>query len=203
MCSSDLKEALYVSQPPEVERTWTADASGDWTDIGSWYYWNRPDTATEIAVFGSAAAGLGIVGIDDEYTVRGLRFSGATGYEIAGGGGLRIEASSGPGSITVEAGLNKIDADVHLAGIVYASVADDAELFLAAGLTMTDGAMVNLSGAGRLAVAESFDMGSGWLVVDGPEPFRLPRTRPARSAPVPFNWSSRKGPNSASARYIH
>lgn len=47
--------ALTVVQPPAGECAWTRASSGNWSDLLNWYYWGRPDTVEEIAVFGSAA----------------------------------------------------------------------------------------------------------------------------------------------------
>lgn len=46
---------LAVLQPPAGECSWAASNSATWNEPLSWYYWGRPDTTSEIAVFGSAA----------------------------------------------------------------------------------------------------------------------------------------------------
>ena len=48
---------LSVMQPQDGSATWSGSGSGDWFYAINWHYWNRPDTAEDIAVFGSAAVG--------------------------------------------------------------------------------------------------------------------------------------------------
>jgi hypothetical protein len=47
-------QPLTVRQPPVDACSWVASGSGDWREPLNWYYWNRPDTAGETAIFGSA-----------------------------------------------------------------------------------------------------------------------------------------------------
>ncbi|MCX6896941.1 MAG: hypothetical protein NTZ16_15945, partial [Verrucomicrobia bacterium] len=56
---------LAVTQPPEGECTWSRSGSGDWTEHTNWFYWGRADTATETAVFGSAATAAATVTIEN------------------------------------------------------------------------------------------------------------------------------------------
>ena len=46
---------LTVVPPNDGSCSWIKTGSGDWSDPLNWYYWNRPDTSEDIAVFGSAA----------------------------------------------------------------------------------------------------------------------------------------------------
>jgi len=54
---------LTVKQPTNGECSWSRSGSGDWFEPLSWYYWGRPDTTEEIAVFGSAATAATTVNI--------------------------------------------------------------------------------------------------------------------------------------------
>ncbi len=49
--------SLSVIQPESGRNSWIGSGSGNWSDPLNWYYWGRPDTSDEIAVFGSAANG--------------------------------------------------------------------------------------------------------------------------------------------------
>ncbi len=49
--ATDLNDVLPVSG----ECAWVCPGSGDWFSPVNWYYWGRPDTTEEMAVFGSAA----------------------------------------------------------------------------------------------------------------------------------------------------
>ncbi|MFA7369869.1 MAG: hypothetical protein WC334_09515, partial [Kiritimatiellales bacterium] len=57
---------LTVTQPANGECSWVRSGSGDWFEPLSWYYWGRPDTTEETAVFGSAAAAAATVNIPSE-----------------------------------------------------------------------------------------------------------------------------------------
>ena len=57
---------LTVTQPTNGECSWVRSGSGDWADMLSWYYWGRPDTTEEIAVFGSAATAATTITIPSE-----------------------------------------------------------------------------------------------------------------------------------------
>ena len=46
---------IDVNPPSDGACSWIHSGSGDWSDPLNWYYWNRPDTSEDIAVFGSAA----------------------------------------------------------------------------------------------------------------------------------------------------
>jgi|GEM_PF-629679 len=60
---------LTVKQPIDGECAWSRSGSGDWFEPLSWYYWGRPDTTEEIAVFGSAATAATTVNIPSETQV--------------------------------------------------------------------------------------------------------------------------------------
>jgi len=55
--------SLTVTQPTNGECSWARSGSGDWFEPLSWYYWGRPDTTEETAVFGSAATAATTVNI--------------------------------------------------------------------------------------------------------------------------------------------
>ena len=54
---------VFVDQPSNGECSWSKSGSGDWFEPLNWYYWGRPDTTEEIAVFGSAATAAATVNI--------------------------------------------------------------------------------------------------------------------------------------------
>ncbi|MFA6173739.1 MAG: sialidase family protein, partial [Kiritimatiellales bacterium] len=57
---------LTVTQPVDGECSWVRSGSGDWFEPLSWYYWGRPDTTEETAVFGSAVTAAATVNIPSE-----------------------------------------------------------------------------------------------------------------------------------------
>ncbi len=54
---------INAKQPPAGECSWARSNSGDWSDLLNWYYWGRPDTTKEIAVFGSAVTNAATVNV--------------------------------------------------------------------------------------------------------------------------------------------
>ncbi|MCF7817454.1 MAG: autotransporter-associated beta strand repeat-containing protein [Kiritimatiellales bacterium] len=54
---------VTVGQPANGECSWAKSGSGDWFEPLNWYYWGRPDTTEEIALFGSAATAAATVNI--------------------------------------------------------------------------------------------------------------------------------------------
>jgi len=159
-------ESIYIGQPPEGECTWIRDGDGAWADSGNWYYWGRPDYGMEDAVFGTVGTAPRKVEIDIEYRVRGLRFSGEHGYELAGEGSLYVEAVTGKGQVAVTRGAHKIGVPVRVAGTLDVSIEAGCELYLASGLNMKF-SVINISGGGRMPLAGTLDMAGGTLVVDG------------------------------------
>ena len=54
---------MVMKQPSNGECSWVKSGSGDWSEPLNWYYWGRPDTTEEMAVFGSAATAAATITI--------------------------------------------------------------------------------------------------------------------------------------------
>ncbi|MDR2676305.1 MAG: hypothetical protein LBC18_15945 [Opitutaceae bacterium] len=139
-------ETLAVSQPPSGSRNWTAAAGGDWYDPRNWYYWNRPDTERETAVFGTAGAaapGAGAVAVTlaQSHTLAALHFRSPRGYTIAQGslksadgagtygtGALTLKAASGRPALAVHQGRHTLAVPLALPVESDLSIAADSAL---------------------------------------------------------------------------
>jgi hypothetical protein len=76
------------------ECSWVRAGSGSWDDLLNWYYWGRPDTTEEVAVFGSAATAATTVSIPSKSRewlfntagdLEGWATANLTGTSVAGG----------------------------------------------------------------------------------------------------------------------
>jgi autotransporter-associated beta strand protein len=85
---------INAKQPPAGECSWSRSTGGDWPDLLSWYYWGRPDTDEEIAVFGSAATAATTVNIPSATQIwnfntaddkEGWTVANATNTAVSGG----------------------------------------------------------------------------------------------------------------------
>jgi autotransporter-associated beta strand protein len=55
---------LSIAQAPTGERTWTRGGGGNWAEMTNWFYWGRPDTTAEVAIFGTATGGAATITVD-------------------------------------------------------------------------------------------------------------------------------------------
>jgi streptogramin lyase len=165
---------LAVAQPAAGERGWVQSGSGDWNDPVNWYYWGIPDTADEIANFGSAIDAGSTINIAGPVTTRGLRFRSNAKYLLAGAGSITIESSQGNGVIDVELGSHELWTDVKLAS--------DTDLILGRGAALSAAGDVDLagqtlrvSGDGQLTITGAFHMHGGTLQLSGANPILFGR----------------------------
>ncbi|MFA7369545.1 MAG: hypothetical protein WC334_07880, partial [Kiritimatiellales bacterium] len=101
--------ALTVSQPANGECSWADSGSGDWFEPLSWYYWGRPDTTEEIAVFGSAATAAATVNIPSATQIWDFNTDGdkegwsvaASSNSVATNGVLQGTANTNTAGITI------------------------------------------------------------------------------------------------------
>lgn len=86
--------AMDISPLQGGECSWVRAGSGSWDDLLNWYYWGRPDTPEEVAVFGSAATAATTVSIPSKSrewlfntagNLEGWATANLTGTAVAGG----------------------------------------------------------------------------------------------------------------------
>ncbi len=120
---------LDLVSPDDGARSWIAPGPGNWSEIENWFYWNRPDTNAEAAVFGSAIAADSVVTVDGAFTVRELRFQAEHRHTFGGPGSLTLEVEEGRARVALLRGDHEIlvpvtlKSDTDLEGDADASVA--------------------------------------------------------------------------------
>lgn len=157
---------LQVSQPTKGECSWVAPESGDWSTATNWYYWGRPDTNEELAVFGSAANADCTIDVKESFTVKGLRFRNSAQYTIAGPGRLTVAAKAGKGVLELLQGNHEIQVAFHLASDVDLLTENGTCLSLS-GPVALEGRRLNIGGSGRVRIGGPFSMGQGVLLLQG------------------------------------
>ncbi|MCF7818006.1 MAG: glycoside hydrolase [Kiritimatiellales bacterium] len=158
--------ALTVTQPANGECSWSASGSGDWSEPLNWYYWGRPDTSDEIAVFGSALGSASTISVKKAFSLKGLRFnSHGKNCTFSGTGSITLAAASGNGIIDIEQGAHAIQIPV--------SLNSDADILPGTGTSLTlsddlrlNGHVLNVEGSGDVAMNTGvFSMDGGSLLV--------------------------------------
>lgn len=156
-----------IVQPDAGERTWINGSDDEWEDLNNWYYWGRPDTSYEVAVFGSALNSNSSVTLDSDYTVAGLRFRNTNKYRIDGTGSLTIKAEPGlAGVIDAQLGTHEVDIPVTLGSDTNMTVAAGARFKFLADLDL-NGRTLHITGPGQRDIADDFVMNGGTLITDG------------------------------------
>jgi hypothetical protein len=160
---------LAVEQPAPGLRTWTAGGSADWHDPTNWYYWGRPDSPAETAVFGSAATTASIVTLDEQFAVNGLQFRNVNSYTITGTGELELKLEAGSATVDVARGAHVVDVPVTLGSAAQLTLAENTQLSFNDELHLAGSTMI-VSGSGTLKINHSLQMGGGMLIVTGESP---------------------------------
>ena len=158
--------ALTVTQPASGECSWSASGSGEWSEPLNWYYWGRPDTSDEIAVFGSALGSASTISVKKAFSLKGLRFNNhGKNCTFSGTGSITLAAASGNGIIDIEQGDHAIQIPV--------SLDSDADILPGTGTSLTfsddlrlNGHVLNVEGVGDVAMNTGvFSMDGGSLLV--------------------------------------
>lgn len=153
---------LDVAQPADGTATWAGSVSGDWFDSANWHYWNRADTGTETAVFGSAIEAAASITVNEPYGIGGLRFLSAHDCTLAGSGSVTLAAESGSAAVAVAQGMHSIAVPVALGSAADFHLESGGALKVS-GFALGGNAM-SLDGGGSLVVDEgAFSMGGGVL----------------------------------------
>ena len=157
---------VRVDPPARGECTWVRPESGKWSTAANWFYWGRPDTNDEIAVFGSAATANCVIDVDGTFTTNGLLFRGKHKYTIDGNGCLTIASGTGRGMLEVQQGIHDIQIPLKLATDTNFRTATNTKLTLRGSLAL-QGRHLAIAGTGCIVVGGPFSMAGGVLRVDG------------------------------------
>jgi autotransporter-associated beta strand protein len=170
-------ELAAIPPPPRTERTWTHSRGGNWEQLAYWLYWGRPDTDSELAVFGSAIDSPATVQLDRARVVKGLHFRSEYGYTVAGSGSLELRSANGEARLQVEQGAHDVDVPLVVASAVQIEAATGSALTMGGGLR-TGNHRLTIVGGGALAIGREFTMDQGVLELRGEARLRFePETR--------------------------
>lgn len=162
---------INVLQPAAGDCSWASSGSGEWSNLQNWYYWGRPDTTEEVAVFGSAITAPATINIPatESYQLKGLRFRSVHPYTLSGGGQLRIEANSGNATMDLLQGRHTNDVALILGSDIDVNLADNTSLYLKQGIDLNNRTL-HINGTGRLLLQGALEMGGGTITVNGHTP---------------------------------
>ena len=160
---------LSVEQPAAGERSWTGADSNSWREPTNWYYWGRPDTPEELAIFGSASVADATIALDSVFRIKGIRCHNTAGYTVAGGGELVIGAAGSDGVFEVMRGQHTIQVPITLGSHARVHIESGAGLSVEGPLDL-DGETLISSGPGLLKMSGPFSMGNGRLVLSAGRP---------------------------------
>jgi hypothetical protein len=172
------KKRLQLALPPASERVWVRTTAGDWDAPMNWFYWGRPDTSDEVAVFGSAIDDDCRVRLNQPLTIKGMRFRSAAKYALEGRGGITFESSTGDCRIDVQRGRHECRVDIRLSSNTVFHAEEKAELQISGGLDL-NGKTLRVCGSGRIYAGSRFAMGGGVLALDGSAPFSFDSDSPS------------------------
>jgi hypothetical protein len=166
------EQPLSLFHQASGERSWTLEGSGDWAELDNWFYWNRPDTSSEVAIFGSAITKDSTIHLDRVWTVRGLRFRSEAAYLLAGGGGLNLKCTSGLAMVEVQAGNHTIGVPLTLGSDAVIRVDKSNNLLIKGKLDLA-GHLLRVNTAGEIRLGGPLVMQGGVLEVCGENPLLL------------------------------
>ncbi len=158
-------DCLYhVKQPPAWERSWTGAVSNTWEEPANWYYWGRPDTSEEIAVFGSGTSAQTPIVLNRLFHVKSMRFLSSAGCTLAGDGAFIIEAPETEGAIEALQGTHVIKTVAYFSGPARIQVEPDTGITFENDLNL-DGNTLTVMNQGLLHINGAFSMSNGRIVV--------------------------------------
>lgn len=158
--------SLAVRPPPPGERTWTGADSNTWTEPTNWFYWGRPDTAAELAIFGSAAMSDTTVLLETLYRIGGIRFLNTESYTVAGKGEVVLGDADTAGILECLRGQHTINATVSLGSDTTLKVEADTAIDFGGRLALA-GHTLDCTGSGTLTLQGTFSMAGGTLILHG------------------------------------
>jgi hypothetical protein len=166
------RERLNLAPPPSSRRGWIRATTNDWDEPMNWFYWGRPDTPGEIAVFSSAIDDDCNVRLNQRMTVGGLSFRNAAKYTIGGPGQIALQATAGNGLLEALQGSHDVRVKVQLHGNADFQAEKDAALRFLGDFDL-NGKTLRLRGPGAMHLGGHFQMHGGALSLDGLAPLRF------------------------------
>ena len=157
----DLLGDVFKIGPGLPQRTWAADAAGDWNGL-NWAGGGAPNANNEIAIFGGAITSTRTVFTDTAVTVKAIEFNNTAAYFVAGLGSVNLEADEGNARIDVLAGNHRFQAAVNLQSETDVDVAAGASLLFNNALDLGDHDL-NQQGEGTIIFNNVVTMGLGML----------------------------------------
>ncbi len=164
--------SLPLQPPSRLLRNWTRNGSGSWFDLDNWFYWNRPDTAAEIAVFGSGINAASSVSLDRAWRVRGVRLRSDHSYSLVGEGSLVLNGDDGEATLEGFRGTHYFNVNVDAESDLVADAEGQASLVFEGEVSL-NGHTLFLRGPGELVIAGDWSLGGGSVVVTGENQLRI------------------------------
>ncbi len=164
--------SLPLQPPSRLLRNWTRNGSGSWFDLDNWFYWNRPDTAAEIAVFGSAINAASSVSLDRAWRVRGVRLRSDHSYSLVGEGSLVLNGDDGEATLEGFRGTHYFNVTVDVESDLVADAEGQTSLVFGGEVSL-NGHTLLLRGSGELVIAGDWSLEGGSVVVTGENQLRI------------------------------
>jgi hypothetical protein len=143
--------------------TWNVDSSGDYNNSSNWAN-GVPNGIGATAFFGAAISSARTVYTDTAVTLGTIKFENNNSYQLTGQGSLKIDVTSGDGSISVLQGNHKLNLPVEFAKSTAISVAASSSLTLANPATIKANQTVTKSG--NVVISAPLTLESGAALVN-------------------------------------
>lgn len=166
------KSLFNMRRPAPGLCSWTGAISRAWDEPANWFYWGRPDTPAETALFGTAGDVREPVLLDQIFRVKGLRFQTLSGVTVAGQGSLIIDAVDGEGTLEVVCGGHALQLPILLFSPTRLRITSSAELVFEGSFDL-GGQNLTLDGPESPMINGPFKMNGGKLVTIPGHPIRL------------------------------
>jgi hypothetical protein len=140
-----------VTPPGTAAISWTADASGAWSEDGKWSSNARPNAAAAFVNFPSTSVAARTVNVDGSYALRTINFTGVAPYTLSGNGTLNFSTSA---AVNVMAGNQSISAAINMDGDLLASVRSGSTLAMSGTITSNGNSLMK-AGTGTLQLANA------------------------------------------------
>ena len=150
--------------------SWNSLAGGNWNLDGNWTPSTFPNGIDHVAIFGPVITESRTIFTDSPVTVNKITFDNTFTYAIAGTGNINFAATSATSavlpSMVVQQGTHEFQVRVNLNANATADIASGATLEFVNRLNL-GGKTLTQTGDGTLLVNNSFNTGSGTIVISG------------------------------------
>jgi len=145
--------AFMLDASALVPRTWSVNASGNWSDAGNWQG-GVPNSAGIFANFGGAITAARTITLDSPQTVGVISLDNVNRYNISGSWPLNLDVVSGAVAINVVSGSHTIACPLLLAKNTVVTVMPPAATLTVSGDFFATASGVNITklGVGKLEV---------------------------------------------------